>query len=92
MGQTETPRREEWGFVFLQIYPPAHTKMKITPNGANFKLSQRLSIFLVGHLALLGFTFAAYSLPLIMCYNFGFIGFVSAYEAVAKLGQPSLPL
>ena len=24
-----TPLREEWGFVFLQIYPPAHTKMKV---------------------------------------------------------------
>ena len=30
-GQTETPLREEWGFVSLQIYPPAHTKMKMTP-------------------------------------------------------------
>ena len=27
MGQTETPLCEEWGFVFLQFYPPAHTEI-----------------------------------------------------------------
>ena len=31
MGHTATPLREEWGFVFPQIYPPAHTKMEVTP-------------------------------------------------------------
>ena len=47
-GQTETPLQEEWGFVFLQIYPPADTKNEgDTWTGEDFKSSQRLSIFLV---------------------------------------------